>query len=96
MISVGEIEKVREDMQKKIDYLKVLTEDYKRVVDECDPAGISSNSFMIAHQESLLEKYKDHFTIRQEEEIDDLKRQYVTQFQRLNIGKVCECKPKIK
>ena len=94
MVSVGEIEKVRENIQRKIDRLKILNDDYKRAIDLCDPSGISSRAYLIARQEDQLDSDKDHLTIRQEEEISDLKRQYAIQFRRLNIENVCECNPK--
>ena len=94
MVSVGEIEKVREEIQKKIDFLRNLNKSYEESIDKCYPAGISSNAYFIARTEDVLDGYKDHTTMRQEKEIDDLKRQYAIQFQRLNIERFCECKPK--
>ena len=94
MVSVGEIEKVREEIQKKMDFLRNLNENYKKSIDECYPAGISSNAYFISRSEDVLDSYKDHLTIRQEEDINDLKRQYAIQFQRLNIENICECKSK--
>ena len=94
MVSVGEIEKVRQEIQKKIDFLKGLNDNYKRSIDKCYPAGISSNAYFISRTEDVLDSYKDHLTIRQETEIEDLKRRYATQFKRLNVDDICECKPK--
>jgi len=94
MVSVGEVEKVREEIQKKIDLLRSLNEGYKESIDKCYPAGIASKAYFIARTEDVLDGYKDHMTTRQEEDIDNLKRQYVIQFRRLDIENVCECKPK--
>lgn len=44
----------------------------------------------------MLKHEKKYLDRKQEEQIDDLMREYAIQFQRLNIGKVCECKPKVK
>lgn len=94
MVSIGEIEKVRQEIQKKIDFLGNLNDEYKRDIDKCYPAGISSKAYFIARAENDLDSYKDHWTLKQEDEIDNLKRQYAVQFQRLNVENVCECKSK--
>lgn len=96
MVSVGEIEKIRQEVQNKIDFLRDLNDHYKKSIDKCYPAGISSNAYFIARTEDVLYDYKDHFTIAQAEEIENLKMHYTAQFKRLNDENVCECKQKIK
>ncbi len=95
MVSVGEIEKVRQEIWKKIYFLKDLNANYKKSIDKCYPAGISSNAYFISRTEDVLDGYKDHFTIAQYEDLENLKRQYTIQFRRLNEENVCECKQKI-
>jgi hypothetical protein len=83
-------------LQKKIDSLRAFTKDYKQAIDECSPAGISSESMSIGILRTFLEGESKYLTRVQEEEIDNLKREYAIQFQRLTIGKVCECHSKVK
>lgn len=83
-------------LQKKINSLKAFTKDYKQAIDECRPAGISSESMSIGILRTSLEGESKYLTRNQEEDIDNLKREYAIQFQRLTIGKECECKSRIK
>ncbi len=96
MVSIGEIEKVSQEIQKKIDFLRNLNDEYKRSIDRCDPAAISSKAYFIAKSENDLRSLKDHWTLKQADEIDNLEREYVIQFRRLNMENACECKPKKK
>lgn len=96
MVSIGEIEKVRDEIDKKLKTLRNLNEEYKKAIDRCYPAGISSKAYFIAKAEDDLHTYKDHFTIYQEEELDYLEREYVLNFQKLDKGDICECKPRKK
>jgi len=81
-------------LQKKIDKMTSLTKSYKESIDKCYPAGISSDSMSLGELREMLSGEKQYLTNRQEEEIDNLKREYAIQFQRLNIHRFCECKPK--
>lgn len=83
-------------LQKKIDSLKAFTKDYKEAIDECRPAGIASEAMSIGILRTFLEGESKYLTRSQEEDIDNLKREYAMQFQRLAIGKDCECHPKVK
>lgn len=96
MVSIGEIEKVRQEIQKRIDFLRNLNDEYKQSIDRCDPAKISSKAYFIAKSENQLRSLKDHWSLKQADEIDNLETQYIAQFQRLNTHNVCECKPKKK
>lgn len=96
MVSVGEIEKVREEIQKHIVYLRNFNEEYKKSIDNCNPAGISSHAYFIARKEDDLRSLKDHMTIKELDELDNLEREYVLQFRRLNLDNVCECEQKVK
>ncbi len=80
----------------KIDSMKNLTKEYKKSIDECNPAGISSDAISIGILRENLENNKKYLTTNQYEEIENLKREYAIQFQRLNIEKICECTSKIK
>lgn len=82
-------------LQKKIDSLQAFTKDYKEAIDGCRPAGIASEAMSIGILRTFLEGEKEFLTRKQEDEIDDLKRDYAKQFQRLAIEKVCECHQKI-
>lgn len=82
-------------LQMKIDNMKIFIKEYKKSIDECDPAGISSAAIFIGELGETLKNEERYLVRKQEDEIDYLKREYATQFQRLNIEKVCECKPKI-
>lgn len=81
-------------LQMKIYKMKTFVKEYKKSVDKCDPAGISSVATFVGELGEMLKNEKQYLERKQEDEIDDLKREYATQFQRLNIGKVCECKQK--
>lgn len=83
-------------LQKKIDRMATLTKEYEDSINKCNPAGISSAAIFLGELGELLKTEQRYLTRKQEEEIDDLKREYALQFQRLNIYKVCECKPKAK
>ena len=83
-------------LQMKIDKMATLTKEYKESIDKCDPAGISSAAIIIGELGEKLQNDKQYLSRKQEDEIDDLQREYAIQFQRLNIGKVCECKPKVR
>jgi len=83
-------------LQMKIDRMSILTKEYKESIDKCDPAGISSAAVLLGELGEVLKNEKQYLTSNQEEEIDNLKREYAIQFQRLNIHKVCECKPKAR
>lgn len=83
-------------LQMKIDNMKTFVKEYKKFIDECHPAGISSDARFIGELEEMLKHEKKYLDRKQEEQIDDLMREYAIQFQRLNIGKVCECKQKTK
>jgi hypothetical protein len=79
-------------LQMKIDSMNDYIKKYKRSVDKCDPAGISSAAMSIGKLEYLLTNDKQYLSMLQENEIDDLDREFADQFQRLSAGKVCECK----
>jgi hypothetical protein len=96
MVSEEEVRKMQPYLQTKIDSMKNLTKEYKKSIDECNPASISSDAISIGILRENLENNKKYLTANQYEEIENLKREYALQFQRLNIEKVCECKPKIK
>lgn len=83
-------------LQTKIDNMRSYVEEYKESVDECDPVGISSAATFIGELGEFLKNEKQYLQRTQEEEIDNLKREYAIQFQRLNYFSVCECKPKTK
>ncbi len=83
-------------LQTKIDTMRNFTEEYKKSIDKCDPAGISSAAIFIGELGEILKNENKYLSNRQEEEIDSLKREYALQFQRLNISKVCECKQRTK
>ena len=46
--------------------------------------------------EEILIYEKQYLTKDQEDEIDNLQREHAIQFQRLNIARFCDCKPKQK
>lgn len=83
-------------LQKKIDSLRRYTEEFKEAIDQCRPAGLASEAMSIGILRTFLEGESKYLTRGQEEQIDNLKRDYALQFQRLTIGKACECKPKVK
>lgn len=83
-------------LQMKIDNMKTFIKEYKKSIDDCHPAGISSAAIFIGELGELLKNEKQYLSRNQEEDIDNLKREYSIQFQRLNIDKVCECRPKVK
>ena len=83
-------------LQKKIDNLRSYTKEFKEAIDQCRPAGLASEAMSIGILRTFLEGESKYLTRNQEEEIDNLKRDYALQFQRLAIGKACECKPKAK
>ena len=96
MLSEEEIRKLQPYLQIKIDSMRDLTKGYKESIDKCDPARISSHVMSLGILRENLEHNKRYLTKKQENEIDNLKREYSIQFQILNIEKPCECKPKIK
>ncbi len=96
MVSEEEVRKMQPYLQIKIDSMRDLTKGYKESIDKCDPARISSHAMSLGILRKDLEDRGKYLTRKQEEEIDNLKREYSIQFQRLNIEKVCECKPKVK
>ena len=83
-------------LQNKIDNMKNYVNEYKESVDKCNPAGISSAAIFIGELGEFLKSEKQYLNRTQDDEIDNLKREYATKFQTLNIGKVCECKQKAK
>lgn len=98
MISETETERrkrIERHMQDKIDYLKTTTDGYKGAIDRCDAAELSSYSWIIATQTKDLKDASANLNKGQEEQFDNLQRDYVKQFDRLRYGH-CECKPKIK
>lgn len=96
MLSEEEIIKLRPYLQVKIDSMKNLTKGYKESIDKCDPARISSHAMSLGILRENLEHNKRYLTKKQEEEIDNVKREYSILFQMLNMEKPCECVPKIK
>lgn len=96
MVSEEEVRKMQPYLQIKIDSMRDLTKEYQKNIDKCDPAGISSTAISLGILRENLENNKRYLTRKQEEEIDNLKREYAIQFRRLNIEKVCECKSKAK
>ena len=96
MLSEEEIRKLQPYLQIKIDSMRDLTKGYKESIDKCDPARISSHVMSLGILRENLEHNKRYLTKKQENEIDNLKREYSIQFQILNIEKPCECKPKVK
>lgn len=83
-------------LQKKIDNMTTLTKEYEESINKCDPAGISSAAISLGELGEMLKSEERYLTRHQEDEIDDLKREYAIQFRRLNIYRDCECKPKVK
>jgi hypothetical protein len=83
-------------LQMKIDSMDNYVKEYKKSVDKCNPAGISLAAMSIGELRELLKNEKHYLSMIQENEIDDLDREYANQFQRLNIGRFCECKQKAK
>ncbi len=83
-------------LQMKIDNMTTYTKEYIKSIDECDPAGISSSAYFIGELREKLHSEKQYLSRKQEEDLDNLEREYAVQFQRLNIHKVCECKQKAK
>lgn len=82
-------------LQMKIDKMKTFTEEYKKSIDKCNPAGISSAALFIGELGEKLKNEKEYLTGKQEDEIDNLNREYAIQFQRLNIDRV-NVYPKLK
>ena len=76
--------------------MTTLTKEYEESINECDPAGISSAAISLGELGEILNGEKQYLTRNQEDEIDDLKREYAIQFRRLNIYRDCKCKPKAK
>jgi len=83
-------------LQKKIDNLKSYTKEFKEAIDQCRPAGLASEAMSIGILTKFIESESKYLTRSQDEDLDNLKREYALQFQRLAIGKACECKPKVK
>jgi hypothetical protein len=92
MASENDVAKKEKSIQNKIDYLKILTEDYKKGVEECIAPKISSNAMFIERWRNLLEQDKEYFMTHQQRVFEDLEGQYITYFQKLVNGH-CECKP---
>lgn len=80
----------------KINNMKRYVALYKESINTCDPVGISSSATSIGDLREKLRNDKQYLNDEQEEEIDGLEREYAIQFQRLNLDKVCECKPRAK
>lgn len=95
MPTEAEVAAKEKSIQSKLNYLKILTEDYKKGVDECDAPKISSNAMFIERWNNLLKQDKDYFMMPHQREFDDLEMRYIVNFQRLVNGQ-CECKPKVK
>lgn len=95
MASEEDVAKKEKSIQSKLDYLKVLTEDYKKSVDECNATKISSDAMFIERWRTFLIQEKEYFMAPQQREFDDLDMQYIANFQRLVNGH-CECKPRVK
>ncbi len=83
-------------LQKKIENLRSYTKEFKEAIDQCRPAGLASEAMSIGILTTFLESESKYLTRSQDEEVDNLKREYAMQFQRLALGKACECKPKAK
>lgn len=83
-------------LQTKIDNMRSYVEEYTESINECNPAGISSAAIFIGELGEFLKNEKQYLQRTQEEDIDNLKREYAIQFQRLNYFNVCECKQKAK
>jgi len=83
-------------LQTKIDKLTTLLKEYKKSIEECNPAGISSAALFIGELGEMFKNEKQYLTRKQEDDIDNLQREYAIQFQKLNIYRVCECKHKTK
>ncbi len=97
MLAETEIERrkrIERHIQNKIDYLKSTTEGYKGAIDKCYAAELSSYSWIIATQTKDLKDASSNLNKGQEEQFDNLQREYIQQFDRLRHGH-CECKPKI-
>jgi len=82
-------------IQKEIEYLKILTNEYKNNVDKCNAPGISSNAMFIERWTQRINKDKDYLMMNQQREMENLENQYIINFQRLVNGQ-CECRPKVK
>lgn len=83
-------------LQMKIDSMNDYIKKYKRSVGNCNPAGISSAAMSIGKLGELLANDKQYLSTLQENEIDDLDREFANQLQRLSTGEICECKRKDK
>jgi len=96
MVTEEEIERRKifdKFLQSKIDYLKSITESYKKAIDRCDIADVSGNTWIISQATRYLKDNADKLTTTQAREFNDLQNQYIAQFDRLRKG-YCECKPK--
>ena len=92
-----EVVKFRQSyLQEKIDEMTIQTKEYEGSINKCDHAGISSAAISLGELGEILNGEKQYLTRNQEDEIDDLKREYAIQFRRLNIYRECECKHKAK
>ncbi len=80
----------------KINNMKRYVASYKESINTCDPVGISSSATSIGELREKLRNDKQYLNDSQEKEIDSLEREHAIQFQRLNLDKVCECKPRPK
>ena len=77
MASEEDVAKKEKSIQSKLNYLNILTEDYKKGVDECDAPKISSGAMFIERWRNLLEQEKEYFMTPQQREFDDLDMQYI-------------------
>jgi hypothetical protein len=73
-------------LQIKVETLKNLIEDFKKAVDKCDVKSMVSTAMLIGSAEEFLagRDEKPYLTAKQEEEIQNCKRNYNLQFQRLS------------
>ena len=90
-----EVSRKEKDIQKNIDYLKMLNNDYKNNVDKCNAPGISSDAMFIERWTQLINREKDYMMMHQIREMENLENQHIVNFQKLVNGH-CECKPKTK
>ena len=87
-------------LQTKINNMAATTREYRESIDKCDTARISSAATSLGEIGEMLKieigemlkNDKQYLTKKQVAEIEGLKREHDIQFQRLNIGRVCECK----
>lgn len=95
IIPRGQMEKmVHDHFQDQIGHLKDFTNSYKNAVDKCNPEAISSHAYFISSKIKDLKASSKFLTRSQDEQIDNLDREYVLQFQRLQRGE-CQCTKKV-